>query len=154
MHPSAGSSELDNCYRLACWQVSVLTLWSLMELRGSWCIITLFWNSFNHTTHRFNEPWNCSNHTLVVILTKYFLQCMYSPLPSEQHFDVQHYLSVCSRFQSGNILWQRLSVRIAYYIILYASICKFMQEWEITEQLQMSVSTTCVCWSVCWNNIT
>ena len=32
------------------------------------------WNSFNHTNpHLLNEPWNCSNHALVV-LTKYFLQ--------------------------------------------------------------------------------
>ena len=45
-----------------------------MEL---WVIIVL-WNSFNHTTYLFNEPWNCSNHALVVILTKYFLQCSYS----------------------------------------------------------------------------
>ena len=26
----------------------------------------------NHTTNLFNEPLNCSNHALVVILTKYF----------------------------------------------------------------------------------
>ena len=39
-------------------------------------MIFVFLNSFNHTTHLFDETWNCSNHALVVILTKYFLQCM------------------------------------------------------------------------------
>ena len=29
------------------------------------------WNSCNHTNHLFHEPWNCSNHALEVILTKY-----------------------------------------------------------------------------------
>ena len=65
-----------NFRRYTCWQVSVVTLWSLMELWGGWWMIIVFWNSFNHTTHLFNEPWNWSNHSLVVILTKYFLQCI------------------------------------------------------------------------------
>ena len=49
-----------------------------MELWGGWWMIIVFWNSCNHITHLFNEPWNCSNHSLMVILTKYFLQCIAS----------------------------------------------------------------------------
>ena len=80
-HPSAGNYTVLNWiiamtkYRLTYWEVSVLALWSLMELWGGWWMIIVFWNFFNHTTNLFNEPWNCSNHALVVILTKYFLQC-------------------------------------------------------------------------------
>ena len=44
-----------------------------MELWGGWWMITMFWNSFNHTTYLFNEPWNCSNHAL---FTKYFYSAL------------------------------------------------------------------------------
>ena len=56
-----------NWYRLACWQVSVLA--SSLKLDGivrGWWMIIVFWNFFHHTTYLFNEPWNCSNHALVV----------------------------------------------------------------------------------------
>ena len=39
-------------------------------------MINLFWNFFNHTTHLFNEPWSCSNHAFVVILTKHFFSVL------------------------------------------------------------------------------
>ena len=63
-------------YRLTCWEVSVLALWSLMELWGGWWMIIVFWNSFNHTTHLFNELGNCSNHALVVIKKLFFCSVM------------------------------------------------------------------------------
>ena len=48
-----------NWYTLASRQV-------LFEARlGCWWMIIEFWNSFNHTTHLFNEP--CSKHALVAI---------------------------------------------------------------------------------------
>ena len=45
-----------------------------MKLWVGWWMIIVSGNSCSHTTHMFNEPWNCSNHALVVTLTKYFLQ--------------------------------------------------------------------------------
>ena len=74
MHPSAGNYPVLN-WIIAYELIWVGLLWSLIELWGGWWMIFVFLNSFNHTTHLFNEPWNCSNHALVVILTKYFLQC-------------------------------------------------------------------------------
>ena len=61
-----------NLYGLACWQVSVLALWSLIELWGGWQMILVFLNIL-HTCSMKPET-ACSNHALVVILTKYFLQ--------------------------------------------------------------------------------
>ena len=63
---------LSPTVKLACWQI---TICSLMDLWGDWWMIIVSWNFSNHTTYLFNEPWNCSNHALVIVLTKYFLQC-------------------------------------------------------------------------------
>ena len=49
--------------------------WGMSGLMDDNCV----WNSFNCTTHLFNEPWNCSKHVLVVILTNYILKCTVSP---------------------------------------------------------------------------
>ena len=38
---------------------------------------TPLYGFFNYTTHLFNEPWNCSNHQFVVILTMLFLEWCY-----------------------------------------------------------------------------
>ena len=64
-----------NRYRLACWLASVVR--SCLKLDGivrglmdDNCVL----DYLNHTTKLFNESWNCSNHALVVISTKYFLQ--------------------------------------------------------------------------------
>ena len=35
----------------------------------------VFWNFFNLTIHLFNEPSNCSNHELMIILTKTYSFC-------------------------------------------------------------------------------
>ena len=78
MHPSPGNypvlNWLYNCLRTdTSWLADASSLKLDGIVRGLMddnCV----WEFLNCTTKLFNEPWNCSNHALVVILTKYLLQ--------------------------------------------------------------------------------
>ena len=71
-HPPAGyypdNSQQVDAYIIWTVGASSLRLYR-WNCEGDHCA----WNSkFNHATHLFNEPWNCSNHALVVNLSKKF----------------------------------------------------------------------------------
>ena len=80
MHSSAGTYPVLNLI-IAYEQIQVGLLTSVCSsclkldgiVRGLMddnCVLEFL----NHTTKLFNEPWNCSNHAVMVISTKYFLQ--------------------------------------------------------------------------------
>ena len=87
------------------------------------------WNFFNHTTNLFNESWNCSNHGLVVILTKYFFAVIYRP------FKV-HFLDEGTHAS----LWVMFSL---YILPLPFHTLSWARNWCAQCQLQWSWTVQC-----------
>ena len=83
-----------------------------------------------NTTHLFNETWNCSNHALVVILTKYFLQCI----------ENQHFVSYSEVPHSG-AAWYCIIVKLRCYEITSETILEPKQWLDSRYPHQHKLST-------------